>query len=187
MAAPNEQQVFRIPGTLYKGTTGFASSSQYGTALGATRAHRVRRMGKIGIVLAEEFKSAPVEANEPADWIIFEGLFRQWDDAAVPALYANTSTGASSGKKLATGAVKGTVRPGHNRSATVDKYLFVPDNTADHEAIYTPRGLIYIARESESAYSILQERNIEAALISLPDGSATMRTYQEGRLADFTL
>lgn len=187
MAAPNDQQVFRIPGILYKGTTGFATSGQYGTALGATRAHRVRYMGKTPLVLAEEYKSAPIEGSEPADWIILSCLVRQWDDAAIAALNQNTSTGSSSGKKLVTGAVKGTVLPGHNRSAAVDKYLFVADNPTDHESIYLPRGMLFLARESESMYSILQERNLEASLVSLPDGAATRRTYQMGRLADFTL
>ncbi len=187
MAARDDTKIVRTPGRLYKTPTNLAASATYGTELGAVRACKVRFMGQVPFVLAEEYGCMPVEGGEPADWIMFECLIRQWDDAAVASMFSNTSTGSSSGKKLVTGAAKGTIRAGHNRSAAVDKYIFIPDNIADHEAIYMPRGMPFIVRPSEAMWSVLQERCLEIGIVSLPDGASSLRTYQMGRLADMTL
>lgn len=189
MSTRDVTKIDRTSGRLVKDPTSFAAAFPHGgTELGAVRAVELEFMvGKVGLVLAEEYGGVPVEGVDPADWAVLYCLLRQWDDTAIAAIWPNTATGAASGSKVITGGAKGAVRAGALLTARAAKILFVPDDATNHRSIYLPRAIPVIVGESRVAASVLRESNVEVSWIGLPDGSATRRSYQVGKLADLTL
>ncbi|HYE91762.1 MAG TPA: hypothetical protein VEA38_12110 [Terriglobales bacterium] len=178
--------IWRQPARLVKNPTSFAGSFPYGgTELGATRGAEVEFFGADVPIPAEEWNGAPSETLEGADWCMAFALLRSYDNDAIAAIHRNTSTGSSSGKKVAAGSAAGTVRAGHVGSDRALKLLIVPENTTEHEAIYIPLAKPIIVGGSRVAWTIGRERAVEVSFLSLPD--ATGRFYVMGRLPDLTV
>lgn len=186
MSTRDLDKVERTPGRLILTPTDLAGANPTygGTELGAVRGVEWEPIAPIFPINYEEFGGPPGEAIEGAEWTVFYALIRQNDATALGHIFRNTSTG-SSGRKVVSWDVDGTVRAGALASARAAKILFVPDNVSDHEAVYLPLAFPMIVGESRIALSILKERNIAVAWLGFPDASGF--SCKHGLIGDLTL
>ncbi len=186
MSARDATKIPRGPGRLFLNPTDLSAATYGGTELGATRAHEYELMDSApGWVLAEEFRSLPVEGVESGGlWMIFYALMRQADPTALAFLFPNTATGASTGDKVIVGDAAGTIRAGAKLSDRYAKVLFAANDPA-HESVILYKALPVVVEGSRVMAEIMKERNIAASFVTIPDASG--RLYKIGRLADLSL
>lgn len=188
MAAGSVTAADRGPGILIKNPTSLtvpgADGAYGGTLLGLSRDHEIAMMDTPITVPGEELGGAPTEQIEGGKWCVFGALFRGFDDDALATIYANTATGASTGKKVIRIGTGQSVKAGHRVSDRAVKLLFVPKKSSKR-AVIIYRALPGIREDSKTALSIFRESTHAVTFVGMPD--ATGRVAEVGRLADLTL
>lgn len=187
MAAPDEDNVYRVPGRLIKAPTDLASAPAYGgTILGAVKDFRV----DAGI------RNARINAWELArtqEVIIIHGdaaasfVMREWEKDPISALFPG-STSAGSGARRNVD-IPSTSLPSGSRlstSALCGAYLFVADRVDEHPSALLFNAIPLIeATEVSLRFSVRYELGVEFFILGLTDGSG--RAAKIGRLGDLTL
>jgi len=184
MAAPDEALVFRAGGTIYLNPT--SVTSPYGTSikqLGVTHNVALSPIVRQFNITAEEYGGEVVEGvNMGRDWML-TCLVRGYDpDALAAAGFYNTSTGASTGKKVL--SEPGGLAIGSLLTSKAVKLMFVPYN-ALHPGFIAYRALPNLQSSTRINYSVKRDWSYIATFRLVRDSSA--RHLQIGRIADLTL
>lgn len=176
----------RTPVRLVLNPSNLSAAFPYGgTALGAASAvvtsidqpyHEIASPERGG--LAEVVKG-PVRAYIACS-------LREWNDTVLSTLFAEASTGGSTGEKML--IIPGSnsySRPGSLLSNRAVKILAAAYDATNWPSIYLPRAVPILARENEVRRGPFSERVFDVVFLGMLD--ATNRVYIEGKLADMTL
>jgi len=181
------RRIIRAPGTIIAAPTDLsdaAGTGEYGgTIIGSTRA-------VVLLPLGEPFQIECEGLGEFSD--VLEGdnryvasfFLRGWDRAAVQVLLSGGyAQGATT--QNAVWSEPGTKTPGQSATDRASKWLYAPDDTANHPALLLYAGIPDFADGSEMAFQRTEELGLGIAVECLRDSSN--RILSMGHLDDLSL
>lgn len=177
-----------VPGRLaYRSSNGWDFTAAFphsGTSLGLVGAIEVR----------EEEGQTPIRAEEGSvaveivDWLEVEvnvrlyASLRSADDDALGVIYRNTTTGASSGRKVVLGP--GTRKVGTLRSVARAVQLLFSPLDPHHPAVYFPSAIPVLSEPRTMLLHRREERVVRVAFQALRTTTEAGSHYQIGLLED---
>ena len=187
MGAPSASQALRVNGRFCWNPTDITTGSYPwgGTSLGFAKgsAHRVRFGAHV--VRAEEWGGAAVDAVYPGEEHVISAILAAWDSDAIAALFLDTATGATTGRKvLKSRATTDSKRAGYMMSGLAGILYFSPD--ADRNpGVLMHNAIPMRPEQSETAYNIASEFGLPMLWVSTPDASGDVVSV--GLRQDLTL
>ena len=194
MAAPTPESIMRLKGRFVKDPSDLTAAFPYGgTALGVIGAARFLPGVKSAPLPAEEFGNVIAEVVTTGTSAILMAALRSYDNDALPLLFQNAATGASSGDQFIEGKVGSSAgaisasdgSPGRYASDDSFALMFCPD-AEDHQPFLIFYNAIPLVQEAaEIQLTLTADLEIAVAFHAAPD--STYRTYSWGLREDLTL
>lgn len=186
MASPDPMGVRRIPARVCANPTDLSIDFPHGgTALGEVRAITFRPEVRTSFVTAEEYAGAVVEAVYAGEAAVLALALRDFDPAAIAAIFPNASTGLAGGPLIAQDVTGDSVRGGRLLSGRALK-LYVSPNAIDADpGLYLPRACPYVEKTAALRWGWPEEWSTPVVFVALPD--ASMRCYRSGLRGDVVL
>lgn len=189
MATADLNQCLAVPGRLCINPTDLTTAFPHGgTALGEVYGARGMFTSGYFDVTAEEYGNRVVESVYSGENIAFAAILRQWDEAAVGAVFPNTT---ASGTKSQRVSVKGwedaasPVRPGHLASGRSVKLLFSPLDSDRCRALILYRALPRVADSLDLRFQLNVRQEIPVMFLGIPDTSS--RVFRVDFLRDLAV
>jgi hypothetical protein len=188
VASADLNQCLAVPGALCINPTDLTLPFPHGgTALGEVYMARAAFTSGYFDVTAEEYGNRVVESVYSGENIAFGAILRQWDEAAVGAVFPNTATGAKSQRVSVKGweDAASPVRPGHLASSRSVKLLFTPTDSDRCRAVMLYRALPRVAEAVDLRFAINARQEIPVLFLAIPD--ATGRCWRIDFLRDLAV
>lgn len=184
MVAGDVARVIRAPGRLVAGPTNLSLAYPYGgTEVGKTRMVALTPVGENFRVLSEGLGEV-TDVLEMSNRYVFSCVARGWDDDAVEQFFGdNYTAGSVSGHALF--SVPGSVVPGASGLTRAIKWLYVPDDPINVDAVIIYRGVPDWQEGTEIIMGREEEVLMPVAIECVRDTSD--RILVVGRLADLSL
>ena len=185
MATAVTRNILYMPGRLYSDPTDLSIAAPYGgTALGVTRNMQFRFNAEYKPATAEEWGNSVVEIFYGGMSPVLGATLREFDAAALAAVFLDTEVGDPSGKTSI------NIRADSNRAGTristkSMKLLFVPRASVRQPAILLRDALPIVGDDAAIALAMNEEVGINVLWYARPDTNEDVAVI--GRLGDITL
>jgi len=185
MATAVTRNILFMPGRLYKDPTDLSAAAPYGgTALGTTRNMQFRFNAEYKTVTAEEWGNQVVEIVYGGMSPVLGATLRQFDSAALGAVFLDMETGDPSGETVINIRADSD-RAGTRMSTLSMKLLFVPRASVRQPSILLRDALPVVAEDAAIALAMHEEVGINVVWHARPDTSEDVAVI--GRLVDLSL
>lgn len=187
MSAPDLANLLRVPGRLSHTPTDLSTAYPHGgTALGAVGKVDLRLLDPPFLVTAEEIGGAPVEVIEGGARYVLDAELREFEAAALAAIFPFYAAGAKGGPTLSHTATTSGQRAGLAIGSALSFVLvFTPDNPDEHPFLIFRRAVPAIQETAMLALRGNASFGIATRWYATPDSS--WRTINFGRRRDLTL
>ena len=169
MATAVTRNILFMPGRLYKDPTDLSAAAPYGgTALGMTRNMEFRFNAAHQPITAEEWGNQVVDVVYGGMAPILGATLREFDPAALAAIFLDTEVGDPSGHTTINIRAD-SERAGAQLSTKSMKLLFVPRASIRQPSILLRDALPVVADDAMVALAMHQEMGINVLFYARPD------------------
>lgn len=184
MASPDVSRVINAPGRVCFSPSSLSSAFPHGgTAIGTTRAGKMRHFGAYHPITDEAFGVEVRATVWCGENLALAMVLRECDDDALGLMFPNTATGTTSQHKVV--ASPGSNRPGLLLAEKAVVLLFSPD---DPERV--PALLLYKAEprfEEVTEYDLALNKRLETVVVFTATRDSSDRIWKRGMLKDLSL
>lgn len=184
MASPDVTRVINAPGRVCYGPTDLSTAFPHGgTAIGTTRAGKIRHFGAYHPIRDEAFGIEVRSTVWCGENLALAMILREPDDEAMALLFPNTSTGTVSQHKVV--ASPGSNRPGLLLAEKAVVLFFSPDDTERVPAV-----ILYKAEprfEETTEYDLALDKRLETVVVFTATRDSSDRIWKRGMLKDLSL
>lgn len=186
MGTPDVRKALLVDGKLCWDPTNLANAYPHGGVGLGTKRNASHRIGAAyHVIRAEEWAGAAVDAIYPAEEHTLAVILSAWDSDAIDALFLDTATGATTGRRIIQHRVSTDNKRAGTVASTLAGILYFSPTAKQHPGVLLHNAICLRLDQGETAYHLAEEWGQPLLFIGTPD--ATGRVVQVGLREDLTL